>query len=210
MNRCVIISGGELGNPAFYKTVLRCDDFLICADRGLQYALQLGLTPDLAVGDFDSFPLPQNPSYEIIQLPSVKDDTDTVYAIREAISRGFTDILLLAVTGGRTDHFIANIQSMLLAAKQGCSISMEDEFQRIFLLPANSSRIISADYGKTFSLLALSQTVKGVCVDGAKYCLENAKLAFDYPLGISNEIVTQNAKISVKSGYLLLICNRNI
>ena len=87
---------------------------------------------------------------------------------------------------------------------------MEDEFQRIFLLPENSSRIISADYGKTFSLLALSQTVKGVCVDGAKYCLENAKLAFDYPLGISNEIVTQNAKISVKRGYLLLICNRNI
>ena len=51
MKRCVIVAGGERAPIA----PLREEDFLLACDRGLVYALEEGLRPDLILGDFDSY-----------------------------------------------------------------------------------------------------------------------------------------------------------
>ena len=57
------------------------------------------MPPDLVVGDFDS--LGRRPSHpNVIQLPSAKDDTDMVYALREGLDRGFRRFVLLGGVGG--------------------------------------------------------------------------------------------------------------
>ena len=38
-----------------------------------------------------------------------KDDTDTEYAIREAIRRGAMEIVVIGATGTRIDHVLGNI-----------------------------------------------------------------------------------------------------
>ena len=57
-----------------------------------------------------------------------------------------------------------------------------------------------------FSLLAFSPEVTGVTITGARYCVENAVLTDDYPLGISN-VAPSGAEVSVSfaEGRLLLI-----
>lgn len=50
-NRCIIISGGVFG-PVPEK---QPGDFIIACDRGYVYCERLGLTPDLFIGDFDSY-----------------------------------------------------------------------------------------------------------------------------------------------------------
>ncbi len=40
-----------------------------------------------------------------------KDDTDTEYAIQEAIRRGAMEIVVIGATGTRSDHVLGNIQS---------------------------------------------------------------------------------------------------
>ena len=80
-NRCLIVSGGELG-PAPAR---RDGDFVIACDRGYAYCEQLGLTPDLFVGDFDSFSGPIAPGVTLERLIPEKDDTDTGHAIGWAL-----------------------------------------------------------------------------------------------------------------------------
>ena len=90
MNRCVIFGGADMTDMERIRRSLREDDFIICCDSGLKYAEQLSLHPDLIVGDFDSHQRPETKT-ETIVLPREKDDTDTVYAAREAVRRGFEE-----------------------------------------------------------------------------------------------------------------------
>ena len=50
-NRCIIVSGGVF-SPAPEQ---QPGDFVIACDRGYAYCERLGLTPDLFIGDFDSY-----------------------------------------------------------------------------------------------------------------------------------------------------------
>lgn len=64
----------------------------------------LGLRPGLVVDDFDSHPDPHLP-VETITLPCEKDDTDTVYAVKESLRRGYREFLLLGAAGGWTTRW---------------------------------------------------------------------------------------------------------
>ena len=64
--------------------------FFIYCDCGLRHQKALGAEPDLIVGDFDSHEKPET-DRETIVLPVKKDDTDTVFAAKEAMRRGLTN-----------------------------------------------------------------------------------------------------------------------
>ena len=76
------------------------------------------------MGDFDSHDNPHL-TVETIVLPCEKDDTDTVYAVKEAVKRGFDDFLLIGVVGARLDHTLGNVSILLYLdslEKRGCII----------------------------------------------------------------------------------------
>ena len=104
MNRCVIFGGGEIADLRYAQNLLREDDYIICADRGYAYCVSMGVVPDLVLGDFDSYngSLPQN--CELLRYPVEKDDTDTMLAVKEAIRRGYHEIMMLGMLGGRLDR----------------------------------------------------------------------------------------------------------
>ena len=77
---------------------MRNDDFIVFCDSGLNHLESLQVNPGLIVGDFDSHDNPHL-GVETIVLPCEKDDTDTVFAVKEAIKRGFDDFLLIGVVG---------------------------------------------------------------------------------------------------------------
>ena len=117
--RCVIISGSPECDIDFLKQQILTDDFVICADRGYQYALSAGITPSLIIGDFDSNNQNIPPEYETISLSVHKDDTATMHSICTALERGFTDILILGGIGGRLDHTFANISALKYIGENG-------------------------------------------------------------------------------------------
>jgi len=53
------------------------------------------------------------------------------------------------------------------------------------------------------SLFSLGEEARGVTIEGMKYTLENEVLRNDYPLGISNEFIGEEAMISVEDGSLV-------
>ena len=115
MKRCVIVAGGERAPIA----PLREGDFLLACDRGLVYALEEGLRPDLILGDFDSYSGDLPPEIPVLRYPVEKDDTDAMLAVRWAIENGFGAVRLCCALGGSLDHLLANLQTLHFAAEAG-------------------------------------------------------------------------------------------
>ncbi len=184
---------------------LRPDDVIVCADSGLAYALRCGITPHILLGDFDSYtdPLPSAP--EIIRLPAEKDDTDTQFALRLGLERGIREFLIAGGIGGRLDHTLGALSTLNFAVSQGATALMTDGNQWVEVLKGPVTRTYKADGTKYFSLISLTEECEGITLEGFKYSLENASLPFDTALGVSNEIVSPTAFLSVKKGRLAVI-----
>ena len=103
MTDCIIFGGADM-EISDVDTNIFADKFIICADRGLKHARELGLTPDLIVGDFDSLGYSPDAECEILSFKPEKDDTDLMIALKQALKRGFKSIDIYAALGGRLDH----------------------------------------------------------------------------------------------------------
>ena len=206
MRRCVIIGGASIGDYDAVCRRLRPDDYVIYCDCGLRHMDGLGVEPDLIVGDFDSY---SNPEYdtETIVLPCEKDDTDTVFAVKEALRRGFEDFLLIGVVGERLDHTLGNVSILLMLDSEGKEGTIIDDYSEMEIVSDRCEMpcIIDDSY-VYFSLINISGTARGVNIRGAKYTLENAEITCEYQYGVSNEVLTGcTAEVSVGEGRLLLV-----
>ncbi len=203
MKRCVIVGGADITKYERIRERLSEDMFFIFCDSGLRHLEALGVMPDLIVGDFDSH---ENPHMDVetIVLPHVKDDTDTVFAVKEALGRGFEDFLLIGVVGARLDHTLGNIAILLMLDTAGKRAVIMDDYSDMEIVSRGSAFI--PDSYPYFSLLNISGTAKDVTVKDALYPLCSAEITCDFPLGISNEVLPgKTAEVSVGEGRLLLI-----
>ena len=133
----LILTGGGL-DLSFTRSYLETHTFdqIIAADKGVQYAADLGLIPDVILGDFDS--LDENTQKQmqtwnipIRTFPAEKDYTDTHLAIEEAISIGADEITLFGATGTRLDHTWANVGLLQMAMQRGVRAWIVDKNNRI-------------------------------------------------------------------------------
>ena len=124
---CCIVGAGP--SPAYVKD----GAFVIAADGGLSKLQALGIIPDLILGDFDS--LGSRPAGDnVLTYPVEKDDTDTMLAIKEAIWRGYQTLYISGGIGGRLDHTMANLQSLLFARKCGVEAFLVGENEAVTAL----------------------------------------------------------------------------
>ena len=203
MRRCVIVGGADINNYDYIRKQLCEDDFIVYCDSGLKHLEALRISPSLIVGDFDSH---ENPHLDVetIVLPCEKDDTDTVFAVKEAIKRGFADFLLIGVIGARFDHSLGNVSILLYLDSQGIKGKIIDDYSEMELVSSEPAYI--DDSYSFFSLLNVSGTARGITIENAKYPLNNAEITCEYQYGISNEVLSgQTAKVTVSNGKLLLV-----
>ena len=206
MKRCVIVGGADINNYEYIKSCLRNDDFIVFCDSGLKHLESLQVKPGLIVGDFDSHDNPQL-DVETIVLPCEKDDTDTVFAVKEAFKRGFDDFLLIGVVGARLDHTLGNVSILLYLDALGKKGTIIDDYSEMEIV-SNEPAYICDQY-TFFSLLNISGIAKGITIENAKYPLNDAEITCEYQYGVSNEVTPEmTAKVTVKEGKLLLIKDR--
>lgn len=203
MKRCVIVGGAGINNYEYIRSRLRADDFTVFCDSGLKHMENLQVKPDLIVGDFDSHHNPHLET-ETIVLPREKDDTDSVFAVKEAVKRGYEDFLLVGVIGERLDHTLGNLSILLYLESLGKKGVIVDDYSEMEIVSKEMAYI--EDTCSFFSLLNISGTARGITVEKAKYPLENGEITCRYQYGISNEVLPgETARVSVGEGKLLLI-----
>lgn len=200
MKKCVIFAGGTDFGVA---PAISPDDLVIAADSGYLACKKRGITPDLAVGDWDSL---GNSAVECqrVDLPVDKDDTDTLAAIRIGVERGFWEFHICCGTGGRLDHTIANMQCLVFLAKQGKRGFLYDDGSVVTAVTEGEIRFPAAARGGV-GVFAADGTADGVDIKGLKYTVENAVLTADFPVGVSNSFIGQESVISVKKGTLFVV-----
>lgn len=214
--RVIIISGGHI-DDVFALEWLKENkyDCMIAADSGMNFLHRNGIKPDVIAGDFDSVAsdslnaFSERADVEMLRLNPIKDDTDTEFVIREAIRRGATEIVLLGATGTRLDHVLANINLLGVGLEEGVQIQLVDAHNRIRMIEDALEIEKAEQFGAYVSILPVKGDAKGVTLEGFKYPLDDADVKCFSSLGISNEIKENKAKISVKSGTLLVIESRD-
>lgn len=206
MKRCVIVGGADINNYDYVRSRLCADDYIVFCDSGLKHLDALQVRPDLIVGDFDSHDNP-NLDVETIVLPCEKDDTDTVFAVKEAIRRGYEDVLLIGVVGARLDHTLGNVYILEYLDNLGKKGFIIDDYSEMELVSRQTAYI--DDSFRFFSLLNITGIAKGITVKNAKYPLKDAEITCGYQYGVSNEVLPgMRAEVTVKEGKLLLIKDR--
>lgn len=229
---CLIISGGDyspISNISNY-------DFYIACDKGYEYARKMEIMPDVVMGDYDSFAGDINSTVnsdshangkapQIMTFPKEKDDTDTMLAVKHALHMGFERITIGCALGGRMDHTIANMATMLyVATHQGlCEIISSNE--HMIMLPAdyinsrnanlysncrieNNNLILPKRDNCSLSLFAITDSVSKLCINGAKYEVDGVELFNNTSLGASNEWKDEEVIISFIKGILLVIMSK--
>lgn len=199
---CFIFGAGEFyGLPCG----IGAEDMVIAADGGWNVCKALGLDPNLLVGDFDS--LGETPDFpRILRLPVEKDDTDMLRAVREGFLHGQREFHLLGGMGGRTDHTIANLQTLAFIAKHGGRGWLYGSGERFTAVENGAITLEKREKG-TFSVFCLGGDAAGVTIRGGQYALSDAVLTADFPLGVSNHFTGEDVVISVQQGCLLIGIN---
>lgn len=204
MKKCVIFGAADFDAPA---SVIENTDLLIAADGGLVHLEKLGRAPDVILGDFDS--LGYIPTGAAV-FPVEKDNTDTMLALRCGLDRGFREFHIYGgMDGQRLDHTIANFQALAflrsheahgyLIGKNHIATVIRNEIIRFPRTPDG-----------LMSVFCLGADARGVNIRGLQYSLTDGSLGADFPLGVSNHFIGDSGEISVESGNLLLIWDRNI
>ena len=202
MAKCIILCAGGFTE---LLSLIEKDDFIIAADGGLKHTEKLGLIPNAVIGDFDS--LGYTPEDATV-FPVEKDDTDSMLAIRKALSLGYKDILLYgALDGPRLDHTLANLQALqFLADSGGVGYLVGEKY--IATVLKNGTLTFPKEAAGILSVFCMGQDSEGVTLTGLKYELAEATLSAGFPLGVSNHFIGEKAAISVGNGSLLLLYDR--
>ena len=202
----LIVLGGDAPGKALLESCACQADLTIAADRGLEAFSRAGLIPDLLLGDMDSVSedvLARMQAHtQIERLPCEKDDTDGVHALDVAIARGAQRITILGALGGRMDHAMANLMLLVRAHRHGVTAEILDEKVRIARVCGEA--VLHGAKGDTVSLLPAGEA-GGVTLEGFYYhASEPLSLDFSYPLGVSNVVTEDSARVAVEHGDLLL------
>lgn len=198
--KTLIISGGDYSPlpDAVFDRVIACD-------RGYLHARRMGIQPDLIIGDFDSAPVPEG-EVPVERFSSRKDDTDTMLAVKRALSMGSGEILIACAFGGRLDHTVANIQSGAFVAGQGGTTR---------LFGAGTEAVIFGNGTESFpqrdccslSVFSLSETAV-INIKGAEYSGDGIRLSAAFPLGVSNAWAEDTISVTVQDGIVMvMICD---
>ena len=201
MKRCFIFAAGS-----FYglREAPKAGDVIIAADAGFLLCRELGLTPDLLLGDFDSMEEPKDFAH-LIRVPVEKDDTDTMLAVREGLREGCTQFYLYGGTGGkRLDHTLANFQALLYLRRHGARGDLyDDDFCWTAIENETLTLERQVDWG-IVSLFPQDGAAEGVTLTGLQYPLTGARLTPDVGLAVSNHFLAEQAVITVRRGALLV------
>lgn len=201
--RCVIVGGAKINNYEAVKSYIRDDDYMIYCDCGLLHETAIAKSADLIVGDFDSYRNPER-CVETIVLPCEKDDTDTMFAVKEGLERGFEEFLLLGVIGGTFDHTFANISILLYLDANNKKAMIVDDYSEMEVI-SNSKSFVDDSF-EYFSVLSLEPFAYNVSIKNAKYTLDNAQIDMKYQFAVRNEpLKGKTAMVETQNGTLLIV-----
>lgn len=197
MNKnCVIFGAGDY----FGDESVPENSFVIAADGGVAACSEMGIKPDLIIGDFDSLGHIPEAENKIV-LPKIKDDTDMIAAVKEGLKQKCKVFYLYGGTGGRVSHTLANIDALEYIKKHGAIGYLNDKEEVLTVISKGLN--FYKDYKGYISVFAKGGDAL-ISESGFKYELNKKLITSSFPLGVSNEFTGKDCVLTVHSGTVLV------
>ncbi|MBS0603717.1 MAG: thiamine diphosphokinase [Verrucomicrobia bacterium] len=199
-----IICSAPIADLASIKEKIIKYPVLIAVDGGVNYCYEMGLQPDLILGDLDSADPHLLKAFSDVptkRFPRDKDETDLQLALEIAFHPAIEEIAVFGALGGRTDHTLGNL---ILLTRYPGKVFLETETERVFVVQRQAE--FATEPGQTISLIPLNGPVRGITTEGLKWALKDGSLDKHF-IGVSNEATGSKVSISVKDGDLLCCVN---
>ncbi|GBE30313.1 thiamine pyrophosphokinase [bacterium BMS3Bbin04] len=206
--RALIVLNGEI-EPALPLVKREDYQLIIAVDGAINTLLDQGWTPDVLLGDFDSvsdlaMQVALEAEVKVIHTPD-QDFTDFEKALRLPEIQDVTDIDLIGHSGRRLDHTLGSLYA---------AISLADRFKFRLIDPAGTGYLVPGG-----EMLPLKDQVDNLCsvlglvpsivsLDGFQWPLQDAEIGGLNKQSISNIIVSENARIRVTKGAVLVYLPR--
>ncbi|HAQ08403.1 MAG TPA: thiamine diphosphokinase [Bacillus bacterium] len=185
-------------------------------DRGVSYLLSAGIKPARAFGDFDSVTDEELAEIEkevsnLNKFKPEKDETDMELALNWSMAQQPESILIFGATGGRLDHFMANVQLLVKPVLEEKALQIEIiDRTNILNVKKPGSYIIEKHPGmKYVSFLPVSPAVSGMTLENFKYPLKDCHIPIGSTLCISNELISDHGTFSFSEGILLVVRSKD-
>ena len=185
-------------------------DLVIAVDGGLHLAEAMGLSPDIVVGDLDSaspeaVARARGRGARIEGHPTEKDHTDLELALSRALEEGASGIAVFGGSGGRPDHWFANLSLLAAAARSGAAVTAEMGGWSIAVVVPGHPYAEERQPGELMSLLPVDGNVCGITTDGLTYPLHAEDLPAGSSRGVSNVTCGGPVRIEIQDGTLLVM-----
>lgn len=214
LKTCSIVCSSEFNNSDYeYMKNHDMFDYQIAVDGGYKHFLDLGIVPNIVIGDFDSY---AEPIFGIrtLKFPPEKDASDFELACEKAKSLGYKKFYIFGALGNRIDHTLCNLKVAKRFVQKGIDVEICGTQERIIFLNGEDlfeCKDLSAyglgDNSSTVSIIPCSEHVSGVYIRGLKYEASNSDMDEYSSLGLSNESKGEPFLIGIEQGTLAIIIN---
>jgi len=197
--RALIIAGGTPPTKRLIQQEIQSADLLIGADSGGHVFLGYGFTPDIVVGDLDSFVYTRHKGVKV--LKDVDQETnDLEKALNYSLREGAKECVILGALGKRVDHLMKNISVLMQFWFKFEKIILRDDYGDTFLV--QSPFKASYPVGTTISFFPVRNPVEEFSSTGVLYPLTNSIIEMGGQDATSNEITEKESIITFKEGFL--------
>ena len=180
---------------------------IYAADGAYNTLLDIGVKPDVVVGDFDSINHMHTLDKEItfIETPD-QNCTDFEKTLFEIKKKKLYPTLVLGALGKEIDHTINNLHTVIKYGKE-CPMVLYDQGEKPkWMVPLYKSLSFKAIRGDMISLLPYPEAI--VTTAGLKWDLHNAKLSIMGHSRARNQITDSTVNIAIQEGSLFMVTNR--
>jgi len=204
----IVFAGGDPGSFTYLRTLDYAGVFLVAVDRGLGMMAELGLTPDLFVGDGDSV-VPEllvgldRDRTRVVILPVHKDvsDLEAAFDLLVTMER-HGSLLVLAGLGGRLDHCLFNLQLAVRHLADFEDITFEDD--RCVVRPLMHSNALQLQPHTIVSFVPVTWEVE-LSLMGFEYPLSHAVVQRGSTKTLSNVACGLVQQVVVERGTVVMI-----
>lgn len=197
----ITLVGGAAAHVDVLADALDLAPTCVAVDGGAALALSAGVDPVAVIGDFDSVT-----ATTLGQVPQTRQhriDEQSTTDFEKALMRVNAPVILgVGFTGGRVDHQLAALNTLLAYAHQPCVLMTQDEI--ILLAPPEIT--LPTQAGEVVSLFPL-EPVTGAST-GLEWPIEGLNFAPGGQIGTSNRALGPCSLTMGGPGMLLILPRR--
>ena len=213
-----IFINGNFGQLDFVKELIEEDDLIIGCDGGVDRVYELGLKPNMVIGDLDSAKnipreiksiKPNKEEYRIVNnikyyiFPTDKYFLDTELAIDKALEQKPDKVIIINPNGDELDHVVGTL--FLLSKRKYLKKDIKTITHNQIIYYKGTGFKLNGKIGDKVSLMPINGEVNVKESTGLKYDPAVNEMHMQVNSGISNQLTNTEASVNIESGGFLVV-----